>query len=162
MIPKIYWRDEIMLHDNDCDDMADMSNCLKAIQERRRKDAVDALEAAQADCDCLARRDVTTPEEFDKIVRHRIDTCLRVLLEKNQEYSRNGDRLWNFRSAGRCRGKHALEALEGMEVKHTVSIDDMVRDCLEGRRPTVRGIEEKFTDAINYLLLKEALVRECL
>jgi hypothetical protein len=187
-MPKIYWRDNPMLHDNDCSNMttpAPTDGAVKKICEQQGFASRGAL------CEAIGLRDrveydlklnelreaalderlyedhtpvpnpqFTSPDQFDKIVRHRMDTCLRVLLEKNKEYSRNGDRLWNFRSAGRCRGKHPLEALEGMEVKHTISIDDMVRDCVEDRQPTIKAIEEKFTDAINYLLLKEALIRE--
>jgi hypothetical protein len=162
MPPKIYWRDELMLHDNENVDM-EISNCLKAIERKKRESARMTLSSAEyEEVDTMFDPVRTSPEMFDKIVRHRIDTCLRVLLEKNEEYSRNGDRLHNFRSAGRVRDRSALEALEGMEVKHTISIDDLVRDCVEDKDISVSRIEEKFTDAINYLLLKEALVREYL
>lgn len=104
--------------------------------------------------------DITSPEKFERIVDERLAHCQKVLLNKNKEYSRNGDRLHNFRSAAQRRGTDPMSALLGMKVKHEVSIEDMVRDCLEGRPPTRKQIAEKFGDDINYLLLLEALILE--
>lgn len=104
--------------------------------------------------------DITTPEQFERIVDERLAHCRKVLLEKNKEYSRNGDRLHNFRSAARRMGTDPMNALLGMKVKHEVSIEDMVQDCLEGMPPTKKQIAEKFGDDHNYLLLLEALILE--
>jgi hypothetical protein len=103
---------------------------------------------------------ITSPATFEKIVDERLAYCRRILLAKNEEYSRNGDRLHNFRSAARIRDTDPMTALLGMKVKHDVSIDDLVLDCLEGKPVHLDRLAEKMTDSINYLLLLEALIRE--
>lgn len=99
-------------------------------------------------------------KDFDKIVAARMDWCEQILLAKGEEYSREGDRLWNFKSAGRKRNKHPAEALLDMKVKHDVSVDDIVDDLKRGVIPPKEFIAEKIGDSINYLLLLEGLIEE--
>ena len=99
-------------------------------------------------------------KDFDKIVTARMDWCEQTLLAKGEEYSREGDRLWNFKSAGRKRNKHPAEALLDMKVKHDVSVDDIVDDLKRGVVPPKEFIAEKLGDSINYLLLLEGLIEE--
>jgi len=98
--------------------------------------------------------------EFNQIVSNRIDHCQKVLTSKGQEYSRYGDRLWNFKAAGRKQDCSQADALMGMKVKHDVSIDDMVDDINCGTIPDQAMVAEKIGDAINYLLLLEAVIEE--
>ena len=99
-------------------------------------------------------------KDFDKIVSNRMNWCEQTLLAKGEEYSREGDRLWNFKSAGRKRNKHPAEALLGMKVKHDVSVDDIVDDLKRGVVPPKEFIAEKIGDSIDYLLLLEGLIEE--
>ena len=99
-------------------------------------------------------------KDFDKIVAARMDWCEQTLLAKGEEYSREGDRLWNFKSAGRKRNKHPAEALLDMKVKHDVSVDDIVDDLKRGIVPPKEFIAEKIGDSIDYLLLLEGLIEE--
>lgn len=99
-------------------------------------------------------------KDFDKIVAARMDWCKQTLLAKGEEYSREGDRLWNFKSAGRKRNKHPAEALLDMKVKHDVSVDDMVDDLKRGVVPPKEFVAEKIGDSIDYLLLLEGLIEE--
>ena len=98
--------------------------------------------------------------QFDQIVERRLAHCKTVLCAKGEEYSRGGDRLWNFKAAGRKRNRHQAEALMDMKVKHDVSIDDMVEDLAHGRVPSKAAVAEKIGDNINYLLLLEGLIEE--
>ena len=92
--------------------------------------------------------------------RQKECSCLLVGV-KNTEYSRNDDKLHNFKRAGALLGCTPHEALVGMWSKHLISILDMVSDyAASGKIPTSATIDEKFTDAINYLHLLEALFRE--
>ena len=103
-----------------------------------------------------------TPEEFDKIVDLRLETCRSVLCDKGREYSRNGDRLHYFKEAGKRRGVTPERALDGMSLKHEISIGDIISDA-ENDPPVLprRGVlGEKITDAINYLLLLEGILTE--
>ena len=97
---------------------------------------------------------------FKTIVDARLEHCHKVLTAKGEEYSRHGDRLHNFKSAGRKRNKHCAEALLDMKVKHDVSIDDIVADLAQGIVPSKAMVAEKIGDSINYMLLLEGLIEE--
>lgn len=99
-------------------------------------------------------------EEFNEIAKNRLDTCTEILIPKGLEYSRNGDRLHNFKTAGRIAGTTPERALLGMYLKHLVSIMDIIVDVEAGNIPTKEILSEKITDSINYHLLLEALILE--
>ena len=93
-------------------------------------------------------------------IRQKQCSCLLAGV-KNTEYSRNDDKLHNFKRAGALLGCTPHEALIGMWSKHLISILDMVSDyATTGKIPSSAIIDEKFTDAINYLHLLEGLFRE--
>ena len=99
-------------------------------------------------------------EDFDKIVGARLNWCEKTLCAKGDEYARDGDRLWNFKAAGRKRNQHPAQALAGMEVKHDVSVDDIIDGLARGIVPPKEFVAEKIGDSINYLLLLEGLIEE--
>ena len=101
-------------------------------------------------------------DEFMDWTHSRQKECSRLLAGvKNAEYSRNDDKLHNFKRAGALLGVTPHEALVGMWSKHLVSILDMVNDfAASGKIPSSATIDEKITDAINYLHLLEGLFRE--
>lgn len=98
-------------------------------------------------------------ETFMKIVDNRLKRCREVLDAKNTDYLRGGDKLHNFHRAGEILGCYPERALLGMASKHIVSVFDMVDDIekYQGQRVSYAHLEEKLGDAINYLLLLEAL-----
>lgn len=94
-----------------------------------------------------------------------------MLLEKAEEYSRNEDRLWNFRrgtlwDALICDRPDAFNRAHPIKTcweylgKHVVSVSDMAVDAMNGERVDHRLISAKFNDFHNYLHLLEALIRE--
>ena len=102
-----------------------------------------------------------TNEAFQTILEGRIDAMRKTLASKAKEYAAPTDRLHNFKRAAGLLEGHPAEALQGMLVKHWVSIEDLVR------LHTVRGgwtdpavANEKLGDAVNYLVLLEALLTE--
>ena len=101
-------------------------------------------------------------DEFIAWTHSRQKACSCLLAGvKNTEYSRNDDKLHNFKRAGALLGVTPHEALVGMWSKHLISILDIVNDYAEtGKIPSSSAIDEKFTDAINYLHLLEGLFRE--
>ena len=99
-------------------------------------------------------------KDFDKIVAARMAWCNKTLCAKGDEYARDGDRLWNFKAAGRKRNCHPAEALAGMMVKHTVSVDDIIDGLAKGIVPPKELVAEKIGDSIDYLLLLEGLIEE--
>ena len=99
-------------------------------------------------------------KDFDKIVGARLNWCEKTLCAKGDEYAREGDRLWNFKVAARKLNCHPAEALAGMMVKHTVSVDDIIDGLARGIVPPKELVAEKIGDSINYLLLLEGLIEE--
>jgi hypothetical protein len=100
-------------------------------------------------------------ERFEILARHRFEYCLSLLIgQKHQEYSRNKDKLHNFKVAARMKNETPERALLGMEIKHRVSITDMIDDIDSGRLPQIEVMMEKITDDINYLVLLEGLLTE--
>lgn len=114
--------------------------------------------------------------EFNKLLNEIIERTTNVLAEKSNEYSTDTDKLHNFKVAARKRNTTPEDALLGMEVKHDVSLDDIVNKITkieqENKKQPLcvkvnpvrwlkrRMLEEKITDSINYLILLEALIKE--
>jgi len=111
-------------------------------------------------------------KEFDKLLDGIIKRITTVLSTKSNEYSTDSDKLWNFKRAGAMLSCTPEKALVGMWTKHIISILDIVdeldskcgtnKDCFPAfdMIAYMEKIEEKIGDAINYLILLEALIRE--
>lgn len=99
-------------------------------------------------------------QDFNKIVEARLRFCRDLLVPKGEEYARNGDRLHNFKTAGRVAGVTPERALLGMYLKHLVSVMDIIDDIDHGKLPKRVVLDEKITDSINYHLLLEGLVQD--
>ncbi len=103
-----------------------------------------------------------TTEEFNKLVIDRCEKTMAILTQKASEYAR-GDRLSNFTAAAGFLQCTPERALQGMRIKHEVSLRDMVDDLSRGALGMTAAAsqwDEKIGDDINYLILLEALVRE--
>lgn len=100
-------------------------------------------------------------EEFDNIVDERTLKIKSVLTSKGSEYGRE-DRLHNFKEAATRNHCTPEKALQGMATKHDISISDMINDIESGQDSyiTKEYLDEKVGDAINYLILLEALIIE--
>lgn len=95
-------------------------------------------------------------ERFNFILYSRLDKIREVLGRKAAEYA-YGDRLSNFKRAAEIQRIAPEQACWNFLMKHLVSIQDMV----ESRREYSRAQwDEKIGDAINYLILLEAIVSE--
>jgi hypothetical protein len=102
-------------------------------------------------------------EWFFKLITDRFEHCRRLMLgDKDKEYSRGDDKLYNFKRSAEVMRCSPEKALWGMVMKHLVSMQDIVEDVeREGRLKTTRyKISEKITDIINYMVLLEALLEE--
>jgi len=97
--------------------------------------------------------------DFNKLLEERIKKTRQVLDSKNKEYATNADKLHNFKRAGAMLRVTPEKALVGMWAKHIISILDIV-DNISTEKVTKEMLEEKCGDAINYLILLEALIRE--
>ena len=95
-------------------------------------------------------------QDFDKIVANRIEKIKSVLSSKAKEYAK-GDRLYNFKRAAEIERVTTEKALLGMWTKHIVSVLDLIEGSLAA---TEYMVNEKIGDAINYLILLEAVLTE--
>lgn len=102
-----------------------------------------------------------TAEEFDKIMVRRLGLIEKTLASKAEEYADSKDRLHNFKLAAAMQGITPAESARGMMVKHWVSVLDIVRQhALDGKLPPPALLDEKIGDAVNYLILLEAILKE--
>lgn len=99
-------------------------------------------------------------EKFSEILESRILKIREILGKKAGEYARNGDRLSNFKRAAAMLKSTPEKALVGAWSKHLTSILDMVDDLTSDVHSFAPMWEEKIGDAINYLILLEALLEE--
>lgn len=111
-------------------------------------------------------------EEFNKLLKEIIYRTTKTLASKSAEYASDSDKLHNFKRAGAMLGCSPEKALVGMATKHFISILDIVDEieykcgtnvrCFPSSDPEefVGTLEEKIGDAINYLILLEALIKE--
>lgn len=95
-------------------------------------------------------------EQFEEILESRLIEIKNVLGDKAKEYA-IGDRLYNFKRAAEISRTTPQKALFGMFSKHLVSVIDLVEGNLANTRSM---INEKIGDAINYLILLEAILKE--
>ena len=100
-------------------------------------------------------------QSFGRLVDRRFGRCRNTLLKKGEEYATEDDRLHNFREAAKLRHTTMSDACLGMGMKHLISIIDIIRaNSIGNALITQNVIDEKFGDAINYLLLLEACLTE--
>lgn len=107
-----------------------------------------------------------TAAEFDVILEQRVVEMRRVLGLKAGEYASRKDRLHNFKESARLLpiddrfDETAAEALAGMLRKHWMSLMDIVARHAYGDTITTATIDEKIGDAVCYLVLLEAVLKE--
>lgn len=105
-----------------------------------------------------------THTEFRTILNNRITQMQEVLDSKAREYASDTDRLHNFKEASSLlEAQSPGQAVLGMLVKHWVSVQDLVlRDAQLPIWDNIdhKLIDEKIGDAVNYLVLLEAILKE--
>ena len=100
-----------------------------------------------------------THSEFRKIVDNAIERIKITLQTKQQEYATD-DALHNFKEKITDNETESPSQVAwGYMRKHLVSIKDLINGT---KRPTPLLINEKIGDAVNYLILLEALFYESL
>ena len=95
---------------------------------------------------------------FNEIVADQMEHCVVVLKEKGAEYVFSEDRLDHFKTSAAEQGISTKQALWGMAAKHFTSLAGMCKSNEAGYPEEVW--REKITDAMNYMLLLWAIVRE--
>ena len=102
-----------------------------------------------------------TQTQFEALFNEQVERERRLLIAKNREYASGKDKLYNFKRAAEILRKTPETALWGMLMKHLVSIQDIVEGVERGCTSIAREVlDEKITDARNYLLLLQGLMYE--
>ena len=98
-----------------------------------------------------------TPERFNQIVDEQKHLCNEILIDRARMYSKNNDRLWNFKVSGLHQDISPEKALRGMMDKQVVALYDYIDDIDWHSKDQWL---EKITDCINYLYLLRALLED--
>jgi hypothetical protein len=99
-----------------------------------------------------------TENRFEQIVDETLNQIKETLIQKGREYRRNNDPFHNFNQGARITGLIREKVLDGMLLKHEVSIADMTNDLVDGKLPKIETVNEKFGDNLIYLILKKASI----
>lgn len=101
-----------------------------------------------------------TATEFDRLLEQRIDRMRAVLASKAVEYASNEERLYNFKSAEGLDDRHPAQVCWGYLLKHLLSVRRLSDATASGSSVPLEVIDEKIGDAVNYLVLLEAILKE--
>jgi hypothetical protein len=99
-----------------------------------------------------------TEIRFEQIVDETLNQIKKVLIKKGTEYRRNQNPFHNFDQGSKITGLIREKVLDGMLLKHEISIADMTNDLENGILPKIGTVEEKFGDNLIYLILKKASI----
>lgn len=107
----------------------------------------------------LSKEFMTTDDElaFERIVDETLQQIRETLIVKGKEYRRNNNPFHNFEVGARKKNISREKVLDGMLLKHEISIEDMTNDLDQGKLPSESSVNEKFGDNLIYLLLKKAM-----
>lgn len=95
---------------------------------------------------------------FDDIINDTLSQIRETLIVKGKEYRRNNNPFHNFDVGAIKKQTIREKVLDGMLLKHEISIDDMTNDIEKGILPSISTVNEKFNDNIIYLMLKKASI----
>ena len=99
-----------------------------------------------------------TENRFEQIVDETLNQIKETLIQKGREYRRNNNPFHNFEEGSKRTGLIREKVLDGMLLKHEISIADMTNDLAKNILPKIETVEEKFGDNLIYLILKKASI----
>ena len=100
-----------------------------------------------------------TTKELEAVFEEQVQRCHEVLLQKGKEYTPDeADRFSSFKSAAVLQHTTQANALLCMLSKHIVSLFDM--GYVGTERYDMAVWDEKITDALNYLFILTAILKE--
>lgn len=99
-----------------------------------------------------------TEHRFEQIVDETLNQIKETLIQKGREYRRNNNPFHNFEEGSKRSGLIREKVLDGMLLKHEISIVDMTNDLESGILPKIETVNEKFGDNLIYLILKKASI----
>ena len=100
-----------------------------------------------------------TGEAFESLLNRRIDAIRRTLGYKAREYGTEDERLHNFIEAAKFIRCHPVSTCLVELAKNLVCVVDMVKQVEAGNPPIWHAIDEKLGNAVNFLILLEAILK---
>tara|TARA_R110000822_G_scaffold127454_1_gene262948 strand:+ start:10226 stop:10585 length:360 start_codon:yes stop_codon:yes gene_type:complete len=97
-------------------------------------------------------------EFFKRVLSETLEQTKKTLGIKAMEYVRDDNAMHNFDFGARITGQIREKVIYGFALKHHISISDIRNDIEEGKLPSIDLVNEKFGDAINYLILEKASI----
>ena len=97
-----------------------------------------------------------TEERFEKLIKDTLNEIQQTLIVKGKEYRRNNNPFHNFEVGARKKNTTREKVLDGMLLKHEISIEDMTNDLDLDKLPSLNTVNEKFGDNLIYLIIKKA------
>lgn len=101
-----------------------------------------------------------THDAFNALLVKRLEAIEKVLASKAKEYATSADRLHNFKRSAEVMRRTPAQACAAFMTKHVTSVYDMIEASAAGVAFNTSYIDEKIGDAINYLILLEAILKE--
>ena len=101
-----------------------------------------------------------TNEKFELLLEMRIEQIKSVLERKRSEYASEDDNLHLFKRAAAMLATTPADACMCFMAKHWASLSEIVIKAKNGYKTPQAVIDEKIGDAICYLILLEALLKE--
>lgn len=95
---------------------------------------------------------------FKEVLHDTLKSIQKTMGVKAMEYIRNNNAMHNFDEGAKISGQIREKVLFGFALKHHISINDMRNDIEAGKLPSEDSVNEKFGDAINYLILEKASI----
>jgi hypothetical protein len=96
-------------------------------------------------------------KDFNIVVESTLQSIADLLIKKGGEYANDQEVFHNFISASKKLDVSKEKALQGMMIKHVVSIDDLI-DNRVAATPAI--VNEKINDNIAYLILLKGMLLE--
>lgn len=99
-------------------------------------------------------------ELYEQLLYDTLRQVKNTLDVKAKEYWRENNPMHNFDQGATITGQTREQIIYGFALKHHISIADLRKDVAKLDLPTAEVINEKYNDAINYLILEKISMLE--
>lgn len=133
---------------------ANVGSYLEELEHINLSEILDVIDSKRI---LTIEKEYNSESEFEKVVDETLQQIRETLIAKGKEYRRNNNPFHNFEVGARKKNITREKVLDGMLLKHEISIEDITNDLDSGKLPTEAVVNEKFGDVLIYLILKKAM-----
>jgi len=99
-------------------------------------------------------------QDANILIENFLEYIKSTLLSKGKEYATEESRFHNFELASQMKGNSLIDCLDGMQIKHKVSLRDMISDFEKDKLHPLSKWKEKLGDDIIYSILLYAMIEQ--